>query len=157
MFTVVASAAVFLTLFQTESPETSAPPFREMTSEIRDSIARGLKWLSKDQKRSGVYGSGSAPVATTAIAAMAFLSGSHLPGRSAYGENVKLAITFILKNARRSGYINEGGARGRGGSGMHGHGYAAMLLAECYGMMGNAPGLDNETIKDALTSPSATN
>ncbi len=132
-----------------------APPagraFQEMTPEVRQSVERGLAWLSKAQSPSGSYGSGSAPVATTAIAGMAFLAGGHLPGRSKYGENVKKALGFLLKNTRASGYINEGAARGVGGSGMHGHGYAAMFLAECYGVTGEVPDFETDTLKEKLT------
>src|SRR5262245_22427904 len=127
-------------------------PGPETTPEIRPSIENGLAWLSKAQNASGSYGSGGAPVATTAIAGMAFLAGGHLPGRSKYGENVKRALAFLLKCSGKSGYINEGQARGVGGSGMHGHGYAAMFLAECYGMTGEIPDFDTETLKEKLTN-----
>jgi hypothetical protein len=83
---------------------------------------------------------------------MAFLMGGHIPGRSKYGENVKRALSFIMKNAQKSGYINEGPARGMGGSGMHGHGLATMFLAECYGMTGEVPDFETETLKEKLTA-----
>ena len=136
-------------------PQESAPatePFREVTPEIRSASARGLKWLATHQNPSGSYGNGSAPVATTGIAAMAFLAGGHLPGRSPYGENVKKSLAYLLKRTGRSGYINEGQVRGAGGSGMHGHGYATMFLAEIYGMTGRLPDFDTETLKEALTN-----
>jgi hypothetical protein len=136
----------------TPPPAAGARPFTEMTPEIRASVERGLAWLSKAQSPSGAFGSGSAPVATTSIAGMAFLAGGHLPGRSKYGDNVKRALTFLLKNAGRSGYINEGQGqmRGAGGSGMHGHGYATLFLAECYGMTGEIPDFENDAFKEKL-------
>jgi hypothetical protein len=138
----------------TPPPAAGSLPFSEMTPEIRASVERGLAWLSKAQSPSGAFGSGSAPVATTAIAGMAFLAGGHLPGRSRYGDNVKRALTFILKNSRRVSqervYINEGQQRGIGGSGMHGHGYATLFLAECYGMTGEIPDFENDVLKERL-------
>lgn len=128
-----------------------SPVFREVSPEILGSIERGLKWLSRNQTSRGEYGSGAAPVATTALSGMAFLLGGHVPGRSKYGENVKSALTFILRHGKRSGYINEGGIRGSGGSGMHGHGYATMFLAQCYGMTGEMPDFETETLKERLT------
>ena len=80
---------------QNEAPE--GEPFQEMTPEIRLASIRGLRWLATHQNPSGSYGNGSAPVATTGIAAMAFLAGGHLPGRSTYGENVKKALGFLLQ------------------------------------------------------------
>jgi len=137
-----------------DKPEPGPPStaFREWTPDVQAAIDRGLAYLARSQNPSGSYGSGSAPVATTAIAGMSFLSGGHLPGRSKYGENVKRALAFLLKCTGKSGYINEGQARGVGGSGMHGHGYATMFLAECYGMTGEIPEFDTETLKDKLTS-----
>ncbi len=132
-------------------PAAGGQPLREMTPEIRASIEKGLAWLARAQSPSGAYGTGSAPVATTAIAGMAFLAGGHLPGRSKYGENVKRALTFILKNTGRTGYINEGQQRGAGGSGMHGHGYAALFLAECYGMTAEIPDFENDMLRDKLS------
>jgi hypothetical protein len=127
--------------------------FQEMSPEVEASVQKGLLWLSRSQNASGSFGSGNAPVATTSIAAMAFLAGGHLPGRSPYGENVKRALAYLVKNcAARSGYINEGAQRGVGGSGMHGHGYATMFLAECYGVTGESPELDTETLKDRLSA-----
>ncbi len=123
-----------------------------MSPEIEAAVQKGLLWLSRNQNPSGSYGSGNAPVATTSIAAMAFLAGGHHPGRSLYGENVKKALGFILKNSARSGYINEGAQRGVGGSGMHGHGYATMFLAECYGVTQETPELDTESLKERLTA-----
>ena len=128
------------------------PPFREASPELQAAIDRGLAWLSKNQNSSGSFGSGSAPVATTSIAAMAFLSGGHHPGRSKYGENVKKALRYIPRCCSKKGYINEGTIRGAGGSGMHGHGYATMFLAECYGMTADMPDFETEMIKEKLTS-----
>jgi hypothetical protein len=129
-----------------------AKSFQEMSPEVRAATEKGLLWLSRAQNPSGSFGSGNAPVATTSIAAMAFLAGGHLPGRSPYGENVKKALGYLLKNTARNGYINEGAQRGVGGSGMHGHGYAAMFLAECYGMTVETPELDTDSLKDKLTA-----
>ncbi len=133
-----------------ETPPPQPPP--EMTPEIQRAVNLGLEWLSKSQSPSGAFGSGSAPVATTAIAGMAFLAGGHLPGRSRYGENTRKALAFILKNAAKSGYINEGGGRNPGGSGMHGHGCATMFLAECHGMTGETPDFETDTLKEKLTA-----
>ena len=126
-------------------------PLRESSPEIQAAIDRGLAWLSKNQNSSGSFGSGGAPVATTSIAGMAFLSGGHHPGRSKYGENVKKALRYILKCCSNRGYINEGTIRGAGGSGMHGHGYATMFLAECYGMTADLPDFETDMIKEKLS------
>ena len=149
---VLAALILAPALARAQEPAASAKSFQEMTPEVKAATERGLLWLSRAQNPSGSFGSGNAPVATTSIAAMAFLAGGHLPGRSPYGENVKKALGYLLKNTARNGYINEGAQRGVGGSGMHGHGYAAMFLAECYGMTVETPELDTESLKDKLSA-----
>jgi hypothetical protein len=128
----------------------------EITPQTRSAIEKGLRWLHRNQSRSGAYGNGSANVATTAIAGMAFLAGGHLPGRSIYGENVLAAVRYLLKMTNRQGYINEGGSMGGRGSGMHGHGYATLFLAEVYGMCSGREGFREdhleEELKDKLTA-----
>ncbi len=126
------------------------PVAAEITPQTRAAIEKGLRWLHRNQSRSGAYGTGSAPVATTAIAGMAFLAGGHLPGRSIYGENVLAAVRFLLKMTDRQGYINEGTRMGGRGSGMHGHGYATLFLAEVYGMCSGMDGFREEDLEDEL-------
>lgn len=133
-----------------EQEETPLPVSTEITPQTRASIEKGLRWLSRNQSRSGAYGSGSANVATTAIAGMAFLAGGHLPGRSVYGENVLAAVRYLLKMTNRQGYINEGGSLGGRGSGMHGHGYATLFLAEVYGMCSGMDGFREEDLEEEL-------
>lgn len=133
-----------------DQPESPGAASVDLTPAAEKSIERGLRWLHKNQRRNGSYGSGSAPVATTSLAGLAFLAGGHVPGRSIYGENVKKAAYYLLRNAGKSGYINEGAQRGMGGSGMHGHGYATAFLAELYGMTGDRPDIETDTIKEVL-------
>src|ERR1041384_7297828 len=125
---------------------------RENTPEIQAAIDRGLAWLSKNQNSSGSFGNSTASVATPPIAGMAFLRGGPHPGRSKYGENIKKALRYLLKCCSKSGYINEGAVRGAGGSGMHGHGYATMFLAECYGMTADLPDFETDMIKEKLSA-----
>ncbi|MBI2933348.1 MAG: terpene cyclase/mutase family protein [Planctomycetes bacterium] len=129
--------------------------FEEMTVEQARAIQKGLDYLARTQTKNGSWGNGAAPVATTAIAGLAFLAGGHLPERSRYGEHVRRAVQYLLSKRGRSGrgrgYVNEGQSRGAGGSGMHGHGYAILFLAEVYGMTGSMPEVDTETLKEAVT------
>lgn len=125
----------------------------EITPRLVASVEKGLHWLSRNQNRDGSYGNGSAPVATTALAGLAFLAGGHVPGRSPYGENVQRAVEFLMKHTGRSGYINEGQGlrRGAGGSGMHGHGYAMLFLSQVYGLADGSGSIDMEELKLNLT------
>jgi prenyltransferase beta subunit len=112
--------------------------FREVTPRMERVIERGLAYLARKQSKDGSFrgdSMGSAPVATTSMACLAFMGAGHFPGRGKYGENVKRGLKYILRCTSRTGYINEGSGAGRGsgGSGMHGHGFAMLFLAEVYG------------------------
>ncbi|MBI4566231.1 MAG: terpene cyclase/mutase family protein [Planctomycetes bacterium] len=127
--------------------------FQEMIPEQAEAVRKGLDFLARSQRTSGAVGT-KAPVAFTSLAGLAFMAGGSTPTRGPYSENVYKALDFIMRCVSRQGYINEGGAGGHremGGSGMHGHGYALLFLAELYGMCGELQGeLANEGIKDVI-------
>src|SRR5690606_17511301 len=54
------------------------------------------------------------------------------PGRGPYGKQVDRCVDYLLANTEASGFIAIRGARTHGP--MYGHGFAAMFLAEVYGM-----------------------
>jgi hypothetical protein len=97
------------------------------------SIEKGLKWLSGQQHDDGSFASGPfrGNVAVCALAGMAFMSGGSTPGRGPYGPQVNRCVDYLLANAQPSGFISAGDASH---GPMYGHGFAAMFLAECYGM-----------------------
>ena len=115
---------------------------------VDNAIADGLARLARNQNSKGSFGNGSADVATSSLAGLAFLSGGHTPTRGRYAKNIRKLVKFLLRNCSRRGYINEGGAYGRGGSGMHGHGLAVLFLASAYGMTGREP--PGEDLKEKL-------
>lgn len=111
---------------------------------------RGLAWLAREQLASGAWVGhvghkrgdgylvstfaadqrvrGAGHVGVTALAAMAFLAGGHLPGRGPYGHVVERALDHVLSCARENGYITESGTR------MYGHAFATLFLAQVHGM-----------------------
>ena len=62
---------------------------------------------------------------------MALLSSGSTPTQGPYARNVSSALTFLLKSARRDGLIAQLEEEGHC---MHGHGFAILFLAQCYGM-----------------------
>ncbi|MFQ5805163.1 MAG: prenyltransferase/squalene oxidase repeat-containing protein [Phycisphaerae bacterium] len=109
------------------------PP--EITPATRAAIERGTRFLLSAQNRDGswrTHGStGSYPVAMTSLAGLALLAGGNTPTQGAYARNVSSALTFILKSARRDGLIAQLEEESHC---MHGHGFAMLFLAQCYGM-----------------------
>jgi hypothetical protein len=116
----------------------------EVTDEQVKAINKGLDWLARNQGRSGAVGT-TCQVAFTGLAGLAWLAGGNTPTRGKYAVNVKNALKFIMRCTPKSGYINEAAGRGMGGSGMHGHGYALLFLAELAGM---CAGIDDDAISD---------
>jgi hypothetical protein len=125
--------------------------FVEADPRVQDSVERGLAALAKTQAHNGSFGNGAAPVASTALAGLAFLAAGQTPGRSIYDSNIRKAINFLIRNTTKTGYINEGAGRGQGGSGMHGHGYAVLFLSQAYGMADGLSVEQIEEIKDVLS------
>jgi len=107
-------------------------------------VARALAWLAKEQDPA--TGSWKADigyklnqdyeistrhephVGVTALAALAFLSAGHLPGRGEYGDVIGRATDFLLGCQDESGYITANGSR------MYSHAFATLYLAEVFGM-----------------------
>jgi hypothetical protein len=115
----------------------------EITDEQRLAVEKGLAWLAANQKADGSYGSTNgydARCGITAMAALAFMSNGNLPGRGKYGDNVRKALDYILRNTQESGLISSGQMTGQ----MYSHGFATLFLAEVYGMTGD------EEVKEKL-------
>ena len=125
-------------------------PFIEILPEQIGAVKRGLDYLAKIQSRRGHVGT-QAPLAFTALAGLAWMAGGSTPTRGPYASNVMNALKFVLSCGRGStGYLNEGAGRMAGGSGMHGHGYALLFLAELYGMCGDLDSASDESVKEAI-------
>ncbi len=107
----------------------------EITPAIEESVERGLRYLADNQNPDGSWRSGGPagayPTAMTALAGLALLASGSTPTTGPYAPQVSRALTSILAAARADGLI----ARLEEESHcMHGHGFAMLFLAECYGM-----------------------
>ena len=67
----------------------------------------------------------------TALAGLALLAGGNTPMQGTYAENVSRGLSYLLSTARRDGLIASVEEESHC---MHGHGFAMLFLAECYGM-----------------------
>ncbi len=113
-------------------PESSAVDM--MTVSAQKAIDRGLDFLAGRQQDDGAFGTGgyNRNVAVCGLAGMAFMSSGSTPMRGPYGEYVNRCVEYILANTSESGFIQAEGASSHGP--MYGHGFAALFLAEVYGM-----------------------
>jgi hypothetical protein len=145
-FLASALCALCATALSAEPP-TTTPLESEITAEQRVAIARGLAWLAENQAEEGSYGSLShygPHVGITGLAGLAFMSDGSTPGRGPYGQVVDKALAFILEHSSESGLLAAETSHGP----MYGHGFAALFLAEVYGMS-NRPDV-RETLRKAV-------
>ena len=122
----------------------NTPTESEMTPEMEESIQRGLRFLASLQNDDGSFGRGqfSHHAGITALCGLAFMADGHLPGRGAYGDNVRRALEFVLSSATETGLLAAENSHGP----MYGHGFATLFLGEIYGMNG-----EDARVRDTLT------
>jgi hypothetical protein len=118
-----------------ERQEASAennPLAGEMTPELHAAVEQGFEFLKSQQNADGSFGRGryGRNVGISSLAAIAYMADGNLPGRGDYGEEVALALEFVLSNQHESGLLAAETSHGP----MYGHGFAALFLAEIYGM-----------------------
>jgi hypothetical protein len=122
-----------------------------ITERTQQAIDAGLAFLAQNQHEDGSYGTNQyhGNVAVTALAGLAFMSAGHQPGRGRYGPHVTRAVQYILANEDMGtyrGFLTNPRAAFHGP--MYGHGFAALFLAEVYGMV-NEPEL-RRRLRDTL-------
>lgn len=117
-----------------ENPLVEADAGRMITPAAEKAIENGLRYLAQAQHEDGSFASGGyrGNVAICGLAGLAFMAGGSTPNRGPYGENVARAVRYIMDHTQESGFITAPGSASHGP--MYGHGFAALCLAECYGM-----------------------
>lgn len=107
----------------------------EVTPEIEQSVARGLRYLAANQSSDGSWrtrgSAGGHPTAMTALAGLALLASGSTPREGPHARALSRGLTFLLSTARRDGLIAQLEEEYHC---MHGHGFAMLFLAQCYGM-----------------------
>ena len=122
----------------------NAPMESEITPAMEESVERGLRYLAGLQNDDGSFGRGqfAKHAGITALCGLAFMADGHLPGRGAYGDNVRKALDFVLGSATETGLLAAENSHGP----MYGHGFATLFLGEIYGM-----NTEDARVRDALT------
>jgi hypothetical protein len=105
----------------------SGPIKDELNTPTNAAVEKGLKWLAANSTASG---NNSEQIAIASLAGLAFLAHGDMPGDGPYGKEAEAILNYVLKNCQESGLV----AGPSDGSPMYGHGFAALYLAEVYGM-----------------------
>lgn len=125
-----------------------------ITEATQKAINQGLAYLAIHRHDDGSFGTGlyRGNVAITSLAALALMSGGHLPGRGQYGPVILGALEFVLskEQGNQPGYLCNQEASPHGP--MYGHGFGTLFLAEVYGSVHSMPLRDRlrSTLKRAV-------
>jgi hypothetical protein len=125
-------------------------PSESARSAAEGALARGLDYLAKAQARQadgslpldGSTPATRAPVAVTALAALAWMADGSQPDRGPFSREVGRAIDYLLlrtvleRGAPRRGFI---GSDADSNSRMHGHGYATLALTQACSLSPASP------------------
>jgi len=95
-------------------------------------VTKGLDWLASTQSRLGHWSANENryPTAMTALAGMALIGEGSTTTQGKYAKNVRLAVDFLMMNARPNGLI---GDPVRDDRYTYGHGYGMMFLSQVLG------------------------
>ena len=111
---------------------------KEITPAMRTAVDQALAWLARGINQDGSFGSPSARIAVTAIAALSFMASGSTADRGPYQREVSRAIRYLIQHVstdpEHRGYII---LQEDLDSKMHGHGFATLALAEALGTYGN--------------------
>ena len=124
----VVSAAVALALLVPAQPPTKSDPV-----DVKESVAKGLKWLADQQEPEGNWfgRANSAPTTTTAMAGLALLMEGSTPKTGTYAPNLRKAVEWMEKSAAANGSL-VGTNRTDTARPMSAHAEALLFLACAY-------------------------
>ena len=125
--------------------ESRSPSMEKPSARVERAVSGGLAFLASHQNQNGSWSAGaySQHVGITGLCVMALLAGGNLPNEGNYATNVARGLDYIVKMTQRDGYITSEGSR------MYGHGFAALSLAEAYGVSPGHPEV-GEKLRDAV-------
>jgi hypothetical protein len=113
----------------------------EITPQSEEALNRGIEWLARNQGPEGNWTSNDLGLVSSG--ALAFMAAGHLPGRGKYGDNVKRALEYVVRNAKPSGLLNTADPQ----RDMYNHGLSTFVLGQAYGMYGTK---DDQQLSDVL-------
>ncbi|MHB1036404.1 MAG: squalene--hopene cyclase [Pirellulales bacterium] len=100
----------------------------EITPQSEAALERGLAWLARNQGAEGNWESND--LGLVATGALAFLAAGHTPGHGEYGDAVRKALDYVLRNAKPDGLLNIADQQ----RDLYNHGLSTFVLGQAHGM-----------------------
>ena len=130
---------------------------QEQWTQVDRSIERGLGYLISQQNADGSFETkADGQPGVTSLCVMSFLANGYLPGEGKYGDELNLAVKFIVSHQTESGVIASAHPDGPkisrkfphyvGKTVAYNHAISSLLLSEIYGMTGGADGLFDQSV-----------
>lgn len=108
-------------------------------------IDKGLRWLAKQQTRTGGWHHETYPVAISALAGIAMICSGSTTIQGPFAKNIRNVLNYLLTKTRKNGLI---GDPSRDDRYTYGHGFAMLFLSQ---VLGEEEDVDRRTeVIDAL-------
>jgi Prenyltransferase and squalene oxidase repeat len=103
--------------------------------DVKETVARGLAWLAKEQNRDGSWGDPGRDykASITALAGTALLMEGSTPCQGKYQRQVRRTVDWFLNNAQYNGLLMNPDTPGDSNKYMFSHGYGLLFLASVCG------------------------
>jgi hypothetical protein len=104
----------------------------KVTPEVERAVTRGLEYLARSQQPDGSWGDSQYGKVSgvVGLAMLSFLAHGEIPDEGKYGQAIRRAVDYIVKNQQANGLLSN-----ESGSPMYSHGFATLALGEVYGMI----------------------
>ena len=102
----------------------------QASSNVNQSIDRGLQWVARTQSKLGHWTAGNYPTAMTALAGTALLCSGSTTTQGPYSKNIRRAVDYLMTKARPNGLI---GDPVRDNRYTYGHGFSMLFLSQVLG------------------------
>ncbi|MEC7679244.1 MAG: prenyltransferase/squalene oxidase repeat-containing protein [Planctomycetota bacterium] len=127
----IATAAALVNSF-TDSPSQGSPAAQNQ-NRWKDSIKKGLDWLSRTQSSRGQWNTQVYPTALAALAGTALIASGSTTTQGPYSRGIARVADFLISKSRDNGLIGDPQTDSRY---TYGHGFAMLMLSQVLGEEG---------------------
>jgi hypothetical protein len=107
----------------------------ELPAEYRESVAKGLTWMARNQSKDGHWEAfgGQFPVSMTAMGGMSLLMEGSTIREGKYRDNIRRAVDWLMARSMPNGLIGNPNNLSEASRYMYGHGFSMLFLSSVVG------------------------